>query len=335
MKPVDPLVHHHSLDYLTSRFDSLARAFGFADQYCIVYNEGERHFGMSEGELAALAGEADLLLNISGHLMEQSPLTRIPRRAYVDVDPGFTQIWGPELLHLERHNWFFTTGQNVGTDRFRIPTGKFHWIPFLPPVVLDAWPSRIDERCIRVSTVADWHAAQGAVFDGEVYGGKQDEFVRFIDVPLKAGRQIELALTIHQTEYRDQGMLLKHGWLIRDPYFYAGDPRSYREFIQFSRAEFSVAKGGYVKSNSGWISDRTACYLASGKPVVVQSTGFESTLPIGMGLLTFSTVEEAVGALEKIDANYTEHCVAARKIAERYFDSDLVLGRMLDDVGLG
>jgi hypothetical protein len=335
LKPVDPLVHHHSLEYLTTRFAALADDFGFSDRYCIIYNEGERHFGMTAAELDAVVEQADLLLNISGHMKPESPLMRIPRRAYIDVDPGFTQIWGPDLLHLDRHNLFFTTGQNVGTDRFPIPTGKFDWFPFLPPVALHAWPARIDERCTRMSTVADWHASQGAVFNGEVYVGKQEEFLRFLDVPLKANRQIDVALTIHQTEHKDQGMLLDNGWMIRDPYFFAGDVRSYREFIQFSRAEFSVAKGGYVKSNSGWISDRTACYLASGKPAIVQSTGIEQSLPTGKGLLTFSTVDEAVAAINEVDANYREHCEAALDIARRYFDSDVVLTKMLEQAGLG
>ncbi len=335
LKPVDPLVHHHSLEYLTSRFAALAEEFGFGDRYCIRYNEGEQHFGMSKVQLDGLTRDADLLLNISGHMKPDSPLMNIPRRAYVDVDPGFTQIWGADLLHLHRHNLFFTTGQNVGTERFKIATGEFNWVPFLPPVALEAWPSRIDERCTRISTVADWHASQGAWYEGELYGGKQDEFFRFMDVPRLADRQIELALTIHQTEYRDQGTLLDHGWLIRDPYFFAGDVHSYREFIQYSRAEFSVAKGGYVKSNSGWVSDRTACYLASGKPAIVQSTGFEDSLPTGMGLVSYSTVDEAVEALARVDTDYVAHCTAARQIAERYFSADVVLGKMLDAAGLG
>ncbi|HUQ21274.1 MAG TPA: hypothetical protein VM099_16800 [Gemmatimonadaceae bacterium] len=334
LKPVDPLIHHHSLEYITSRFANLAEQFGFSDRYCIVYNEGESHFGMSKTQLEQLASEADLLLNISGHMKPESPLMRIPRRAYVDVDPGFTQIWGAELLHLERHNLFFTTGQNVGTERFRIATGAFDWIPFLPPVALEAWPANIDDRCTRISTVADWHASQGAWYAGELYGGKQDEFFRFMEVPKLADKQIELALTIHQTEYRDQGTLLDNGWLIRDPYFFAGDVHSYREFIKYSRAEFSVAKGGYVKSNSGWISDRTACYLASGKPAIVQSTGFEDSLPEGLGLVSFTTIEEAVAALATVDNDYLKHCAAAREIAERYFSAEVVLSRLLAAAGL-
>jgi hypothetical protein len=336
LKEVDPLTHHHSLGYLTERFDRTARDFGFGDRYCIVYNEGESHFGMNEERLAKLADDADLLLNISGHLPDDSPLMRIRRRAYIDVDPGFTQIWGHERdMGFARHNFFFTVGQNVGTDRFRVPTEGIRWVPIFPPVALDAWPARIDERCTRISTVADWHASQNAIFGGENYGGKQMEFTRFLSVPDKADRQFEVALGIDQTEHEDQAMLLWHGWTILDPYFYAGDPESYREFIQFSRAEFSVAKGGYVKANSGWISDRTGCYLASGKPALVQSTGFESTLPTGKGLLTFSTVDEAIRGLETIEADYVGHCSAAREIAERHFNSDVVLGHILEEVGLG
>ena len=335
LSEVDPLSHHHSLEYITSRFDRMARDFGLGSRYCIVYNDGERHFGLSEEEFSATVRETDLLLNISGHLLEDSVLMQIPRRAYVDVDPGFTQIWGAELLHLSTHNFFFTTGQNVGTCRFPIATNGIEWIPILPPVDLHSWPERIDERCTRFSTVADWHASQGALFQGEVYGGKQSEFMRYLDIPLEADRQIDVAMTIHPYEYADQQLLAEHGWSVVDPFLHAGDPDSYREFIQFSRAEFSVAKEGYVKSNSGWVSDRTACYLASGKPAIVQSTGFEITLPAGEGLLTFATADEAIDGLEQIDARYIEHCRAARDLAERYFSSDVVLKQILKHVGLG
>jgi hypothetical protein len=336
LKPIDPLSHHHSLHYLTKRFARTARDFGFADRYCIVYNGGEQYFGITEEQLVEVATHADVLLNISGYLPEDSVLMRIPRRAYIDVDPGFTQIWGHQVdMGFERHNFFFTTGQNVGTEAFTIPTDGIKWLPIVPPVALDAWPLRFDERHTRISTVADWHAPQTAIFEGQNYGGKQAEFMRSLRVPEKSGRLFEIALGIDQAQHEDQAILLWHGWIIVDPYFYAGDPESYREFIQFSRAEFSVAKGGYVKSNSGWVSDRTACYLASGKPAVVQSTGFESTLPTGTGLLTFTTSDEAIAAITSVDANYREHCLAARELAERQFDSSVVLTRILEHVGLG
>jgi hypothetical protein len=335
LSEIDPLTHHHSLEYVTSRFAGMAARFGFEDRFCIIYNDGERYFGLSEEELNAVVDGTDLLLNISGHLMDDSVLMRIPRRAYVDVDPGFTQMWGDELLHFSTHNYFFTTGQNVGTCRFPIATNGIDWVSILPPVALQEWPDRTDERCTRISTVADWHASQGALFQGEIYGGKQSEFIRYLRVPLEVDRDIEVAMLVHPYQYADQKMLAEHGWSVLDPFKYTGDTESYREFIQFSRAEFSVAKEGYVKSNSGWVSDRTACYLASGKPAVVQSTGFEITLPTGKGLLSFATQDEAIDGLQRVDANYLEHCRAARALAEQYFNSDVVLGRILKHVGLG
>lgn len=333
--PLDPLDHPHSLEYLTDRFHQTARDFGFADRYCIVYNEGEAYFGMEEERFHRLVTDADLLVNIGGNLSPTSPLMRVPRRAFVDVDPGFTQIWARQTdVGLDRHNAFFTTGQNVGRPQFGIPTHGIEWNPILPPVVLEEWPPHIDERSRRFSTVADWRGSQNAIHDAQYYGTKREEFVRFLDVPLLADQRIELALTIGQHDFEDLGLLLGHNWRVRDPSVYAGDPRSYREFIQRSRAEFSVAKAGYVKANSGWISDRTGCYLASGKPALIQSTGFEGSLPAGKGLLTFRTVEEAVEGIRVINEDYLSHCQAARRIAEDLFDSDKVLGLILERVGV-
>lgn len=334
LKVVDSLRHPHSLDYLIERFDRTAKQFGFQDRYCIVYNNGERYFGMSEDRFLRLAREVDALINISGHLLPDSPLMHIPRRACVDVDPGFTQMWAHEVdMGLERHNVFFTTGQNLGRPDFTIPTRGIDWQPILPPVVLDLWPPQVDERRQRFSTIADWRGSQQALFNGQHYGTKRDEFLRFLEVPVKAKQRIELALCIGQQDYEDLGRLAQHEWRVKEPAWYTGDPQSYREFIQYSRAEFSVAKSGYVKSNSGWVSDRTACYLASGKPALVQSTGFEWRLPTGKGLLTFRTVEEAVAGIQAINNDYLSHCHAARQIAEEHFDSDKVLAFMLGRIG--
>ncbi len=333
--PVNPFRRPHSLDYLIARFDSTARDFGLQEQYCLVYNGGDGYFGMTERQLVQLASGADLLINISGYLPPESPLIRIPRRAYIDIDPGFTQIWVHDVnMALERHNFFFTVGQNVGGPEFKIPTFGVDWQTILPPVVLTLWPAHVDERCQRFSTIADWRGSQEASFEGEYYGGKRDEFLRILRVPVETKQRMELALCIGQYDHGDLALLSEHGWRVRDPYAYAGDPHSYREFIRYSRAEFSVAKSGYVKSNSGWISDRTACYLASGKPVLVQSTGFERRLPTSKGLLTFRTFEEAVAGIHTINSDYLSHCHAARQIAEEYFNSDVVLGSILERVGL-
>lgn len=331
----DPARNLHGVPYLAETFDRMARDFNFEDRYCIVYNEGEDHFGMTEGELGRLVDEAGLLLNISGHLPAGSDLRRIPRKAYVDVDPGYTQLWATEVdMGFDRHDVFFTTGQNVGRPRVDGAASGIEWHPVLPPVVLDQWPPVIDPRLTRISTVADWRGSQHVTIDGEWCGGKRDEFLALLDLPERSGRPIDLALLLGAEDHEDLGTLLRHGWRVHDPYAYAGDPHSYREFIQRSRAELSVAKPGYVRTRSGWVSDRTACYLASGKPAIVQSTGFEDRLPVGRGLLSFVGLQEAVDALDTVEKDYVAHATAARRLAEEHFDSDLVLGSMLDVVGL-
>jgi hypothetical protein len=332
---VDPLTHPHTLDYLVERFDRTARQFGFADRYCIVYNGGEKHFGLSESALKSVIDSAGLLLNISGHLPPASPLMRVPRRAYVDVDPGFTHIWALQMdMGLSRHNFFFTIGQNVGTPHFKIPLNGVDWQAILPPVALDQWPAKVDPTCKRVGTVGDWRGSQHAIYEGEYYGGKRREYIELLHLPKASGVSPELALCIGTEDWEDIGLLHASRWKVLDPFLYAGDPQSYRSFIQHSRAEFSVAKSGYVKSNSGWISDRTACYLASGKPTLVQSTGCEWKFPDQKGLLSFRNLEEAIAGLKAIEHDYEGHCNAARRIAEEHLDSTRVLGRVLEHVAL-
>jgi hypothetical protein len=324
----------HSIDYVRARFEAMAHSFGFEGRYCIVY-DGASSFGMTLAELEEVVEDTDLLLNLAGPLPSGSPLLRIPCRAYVDLDPGFTQIWAHQIdMGLGNYEFFFTVGQSVGCPEFEIPTLGIEWQPIFPPVVLDLWPAHVDESCERLSTVADWRGSQYAQFEDGLYAGKRDEFIRFLEVPRRIQRPVELALTIGQQDYEDLGLLLRNEWFVRDPYLYAGDLESYREFIQFSRAEFSVAKSGYVKSHSGWFSDRTACYLASGKPAVVQSTGFEWRLPTGDGLLTFGNVQEAVDGIERMERDYQAHSEASRRIAEERLDARLVLGSMLNQVGL-
>jgi hypothetical protein len=333
---VDELTHPHSLGYLVERFAETARQFAFEHRYVIEYNGGERVFGLSGEALERLTSEAALLVNMGGYLPPDSMLMRVPRRAFVDLDPGFTQLWAHQIdIGLSRHNLFFTLGQNVGSPEFAIPTMGIEWQAFLPPVVLDQWPTNIDERCRRLSTVADWRGSQHAMFEGEYYGGKRSEFIRFLDLPRDAGRQVDLALFIDQRDFEDLGLLLSHDWRVCNPFQYAGDPASYREFIRSSRAEVSVAKSGYVKSLGGFFSDRTACYLASGKPALVQSTGFEWRVPPGKGLMTFRTLDEALTGLKALDDDdYLSHCHAARRLAEEHFDSDRVLGSVLERAGL-
>lgn len=335
LNEIDPIQHHHTLDYLVRRFDRMAEDFGFAGRYCIVYNGGERHFGLTEAELNRLARDTDLVLNLGGYFPPESALMSARRRAYVDVDPGYTQLWAQQVdMGFDRHDVFFTVGQNIGSAAFRVPDSARTWNPILPPVVLNQWPPHVGPGYRRFSTIADWRGSQKAVLNGKLLEGKREQFLRFARLPLETGERFELALCIGQYDYRDLGRMSRCGWEVRDSYAYAGDPHSYREYIQNSRGEFSAAKTGYVKTLSGWISDRTACYLASGKPAIVQSTGLESRLPTGKGLLTFRTLEGAVARVREVNADYLGHCAAARQLAEKYFDSDKVLSSMLEIAGI-
>ncbi len=335
LSAIDAVESLHGVEYLMHRFRATAEDFGFRQNYCVVYDRGRRYYGLSEDRVRALVDEAELLLSISGKgLPPPLPLKAIPRRGYLDVDPAFTQIWAQQVdMGLEDYNLFFTVGQNLGRPGCRAPTLDIEWTPIFPPVVLDFWPVSTDERCARFSTIGDWWGDQMADYQGEYYGGKREEFLRFLRVPLDSEQRIEIALSIYQRDHADLALLTENGWRLLDPSRVAGDPHAYREFIRRSRAEFSVAKSGYVKSRCGWISDRTACYLASGKPALVQSTGIEDSLPTGKGLLTFRTAEEALAGLRSIDRDYREHGQAARALAERCFDSAQVLGRILERSG--
>jgi hypothetical protein len=325
------------LDYVVQRFERLLRDFGLEKNYCIVYDLGEKHFGMTRDELTALSKDAVLLMNLSGTPEPSSPLHRMSKKAYFDLDPAFTQMWalGENDLDLERYHYFFTVGQNVGRDGFTIPANGVPWQATVPPVVLDEWPARIDDRYEPLTTVADWWGSQTAYFEDKEYGGKRSEFLRFLDLPERSnGQKFELALCMGQRDFDDIAALTRSGWELADPYRFAGDPHSYRQYIQHSRGEYSVAKSGYVTSKSGWISDRTVCYLATGKPALVQSTGFESSIPTGNGLLTFEDLDGAIGGVQEINRNYQRHCNAARQLAEERFNSDIVLRSILSRVGL-
>jgi len=180
--------------------------------------------------------------------------------------------------------------------------------------------------------VATWRGPYGRVeHAGRTYGVKLDEFRKVLPLPRRSGHTFELALDVHPDEGRDLAALREHGWRLVDPREVAGDPGLFRHYVQGSGAEFSVAQGIYVETSSGWFSDRTTRYLASGKPALVQDTGFSQTIPTGDGLLTFRTLDEAVVGAEAIAADYDRHARAARAIAEEYFDSDKVLARMLED----
>jgi hypothetical protein len=329
---LNPQAHPHTLDYVVRTFGRLAQDFGFAGNWAIVFgDDGKQVFGMTPADLNEVAKDADLLINISKTVPMSSPLHSIPRRVYVDLDPAFTQIWvrdGDIDIHSFHHH--FTVGQNVSRPDYVVPTNGVRWHPVFPPVVLDEWPVRNGSACERISTIGDWRGKQKVIFDGRYFAGKRKEFVKVLGLPALSKQKFELALCVGQGDHEDLGVLEAQGWIVLDPFLWAGNPHSYREFIQTSRAEFSVAKSGYVSLAPGWMSDRTACYLASGKPALVQTTGLERVMPTGSGLVTFSNLEQAVAGLEAINSDYQSHCRAARGLAEQYLDSNRVLGTFLD-----
>lgn len=311
-------------------FERVTGEFGLSDR-AVLLDEREP----VPSDLLDVAASADLLLNISGHLRMEELFGCFRRKAYVDIDPGFTQFWqasGDMGAHLDGHDYYFTIGENIGRPECPIPTDGIRWLPTRQPVVLDQWPVVNGAAPSRFTTVANWRGPYGRIeHAGRTYGLKLDEFRKFVELPRQSPATFELALSIHPAEERDLELLRLNGWTLVDPAEAAADPASFRDYVQASGAEFSVAQGIYVETGSGWFSDRTVRYLASGKPALVQDTGFTRTIPAGEGLLAFSTLEEAAEGAREITDDYDRHSRAARRIAEEEFDSDRVLGRLLED----
>lgn len=319
-------------------FKEVVEQFGLADSAALVYEEGGKTSGPGFEELLAIAESADLLVNISGHLSLEPLMRRIRRKAYVDLDPGFTQFWhaaGDPGARLAGHDHYFTVGENIGTAACSIPTNGIPWRAVPPPVVLEQWPVATEGDPGRFTTIATWRGPYGPIeHEGGTLGLKVHEFRKVIELPQRVPLQFEIALDIHPQETKDLEALRVNGWRIVDPKAAVADPAAFRRYVQGSGAEFSVAQGVYVETGSGWFSDRTVRYLASGKPALVQETGFRRDGASGYGLVTFRTLEEAIAGAERIASDYPAHRDAARAFAEEHFDSDVVLSRFLDEVAV-
>jgi hypothetical protein len=330
-KPVEP-----EQSVAAAYLRDVVEEFALVDRATLLV-EDDAVMGPSLEDLLALAQSATLI-NISGHLAHPRLLRKFRRRVFVDIDPGFTQFWhasGNPAAHVEGHDLHFTIGENVGTPGCAIPTGGIRWYPVRQPVVLDDWPLSDGGDPDRFTTVANWRGPFGGIeFEGRTFGLKVHEFRKFLPLPQMSTRTFEIALNIHAADECDRAALHEHGWRLVDPITVAR-PDGFRSYVQGSGAEFSVAQGIYVDTNSGWFSDRSVRYLASGRPVLVQHTGFDASLPVGEGLLAFRTLEEAAKSADRIAADHHLHRQAARAIAERCFSSDLVLGRFCEQAGIG
>lgn len=279
----------------------------------------------------ACAG-ADVLLNVSGMLADSRLLDGVRLRVWLDLDPCFNQLWHSQGLDMRfaGHHRFVTVGQRIGRPGCEVPACGQEWTRTLPPVVLDHWQPGADVAYDGLTTVGNWRAYGSIEHEGRRYGQKAHSVRTLIALPELTRERIMPALAIHPDERSDLAALDRHGWHVLDPAALTPTPLAYRSFIRSSKAELGIAKEGYVVSRCGWFSDRSACYLAAGRPVVAQDTGFGNALPVGDGLLAFETADDAVAAIERVGTDYARHAQAARDLAEAYFDSDRVLTGLLE-----
>jgi hypothetical protein len=331
---VEPVNDHDELPAEAVRYcREVMQRFELGGRWALVPAGGGEPVGMSRKQLRAAARHADLLLNVSGMLSDPDVLEHVPVRAYLDLDPVFAQLWHATEgvdMRFDAHTHFVTVADAIGRPGGPIPTCGREWLPTLPPVVLAEWPvaSRIERPA--ATTVGHWRSYGSIHHDGVHYGQKVHSLRPLIDLPCRTHARFELALGIHPDEVNDLAALRENGWTTLDPELVAATPDDYHRFVQGSWAEFGLAKSGYVVSDSGWFSDRSACYLASGRPVIAQDTGFDRRLPTGAGLISYLTAEDVIAAVEELDRDYERHRAAAREVAAEHLDSDRVLGSLLE-----
>jgi GT2 family glycosyltransferase len=316
---------------------ALMRRFGMADRWAFraLHDDG-RCFGMSEAELERLYGSADLLINLHGGTQPYPELAATGRLVYLETDPVQLQL---ELQHglqetidfLEPHNAFFSFAENWGNPDCRLPRSeRFEFRTTRQPVILDLWPDHSPRPADVFTTIGNWRQDwRDVTFEGERYTwSKHQEFLKHLDLPERSGQAFELALS--SCEPPERQMLRERGWRVRDGLEISRGIDRYRDYVGASRGEFTVAKEQNVRLRTGWFSDRSATYLSSGRPVITQETGFSNVLPSGAGLFGFESPDEALAAVEEVDADYTRHATAARDIAREYFSHEVVLGKLLD-----
>jgi len=319
--------------------------FGLEDAFCLIYfprgqwpeaGPEREWYGFSEERFWSFCTDADILLDLCYSVRPRDLLGAARRAAFLDLDPLFMQLAMHQKALELPHDLFFTVGQNIGRATCSVPSAGVEWHTFWPPIDLALWSQRdgTPDECF--STVSQWWGYPPIYHEGEEYdGSKRSEFLRFIDLPTLTGQTFELALNLSPVADReDQRLLTEKGWRVVDAHQVAGNFSSYRRYVQNARAEFSVAKPGYTKSRSGWFSDRSASYLASGKPVLSQDSGLVGHLPIGRGVLSFATLEQAIAGVEEIQSHYPSHSRAAREIAREHFAAEKVLEKILRDAGL-
>jgi hypothetical protein len=329
-------------------------SFGFDQKWAYHFPIRREWFGLSDSKRKEIINSADILINISGTLAKPKNYRKINRLVYIDTDPVFTQVRltkGEVRLtnRVKAHDIHFTVGECMGEN---IQSTDVVWHPTKHPIALSEWAASKQYRNV-ITTVMNWTSYKPLKYKGTTYGQKDAEFIHFLELPSKiAPIKVELALgkidhVAWQTQHEGfsgemsqvlavkkklttRDLLNSNGWSVVDASEVCPDFDSYRRYIQSSKAEWAVAKNGYVRGKSGWFSGRSACYLATGRPVIVQDTGFSSIIPCGKGIMSFNTIDEAKEAIENVSHNYRSHARAASELANEYFDSRKVLERLLD-----
>jgi len=322
-----------------STFVTRMEPYGLGGKLIVYVSRGQtgasgvpyEYVGMTRSEAEAIFDQADVLLNFH-YAMDPALLARFRRTALVDIDPGLLQFWiSRGQLSVHPHDCYFTTGETVGTPAALFPDCGLAWIHIRPAVCLDRWPYAYDPHDATFTTVSIWDSDDWIVDGSEVYENtKRIAFLQFAELPRMTSQALELALYLGDRDVEDRYVLESHGWRVHHSREVARTPEMYQSYIQQSRGEFSCAKPSCMKFQNAWVSDRSLCYLASGKPVVVQHTGPSAFLPNGEGMFRFSTLKEAADALAAINADYERHCRSAREIAEAYFDAKQVAASILN-----
>ncbi|MCX8494502.1 MAG: hypothetical protein ORN23_09805 [Chthoniobacterales bacterium] len=346
--PYDPVAFNISDDYsyATQTLGRLAKEHGFEGRwaYCARFKESTEIAGLSLTELRTLYKEADCALNICGSHDMNDDLRTIRNLIYVESDPGMEQIKidqgeSETIDYLKEHQHLFTFGENIGAPAFVVPTHDFQWLPTRQPVVTDLWCAGVEapvpDPAALFTTICNWSTSgkKDIVWkDSNYLWSKSLEFLRFIEAPKLSGEPFEMATDIKKEEELE--LFRKNDWKLVLPHDLSVDWNGYRDYIRNSKGEFTCAKDQYIRLNTGWFSDRTACYLAAGRPVITQETGFTAHYGGKEGLLTFSTMEEIVDAVAAIRADYKKHSRAALEIAREVFEAEKVLASLLERAGV-
>lgn len=320
------------------RIAPILHAHGFQNRWAFRgrYEHG-KCYGLTPSQLEELYTSADILLNVTGAQELYEEHRRVPVRAYLETDPVESQIQVHKgnrsvIRTLQQHTHHFSFGENLGRPDCGLPVEHFQWRPTRQPVVLDLWQPLPPTSGSRYNTIATWkNKGKDIEFGGEIYYWSKDrEFEKVIDLPLARPLGFELA---SNPDPASAARLIAHGWHLSDPVHISADMNRYRDFIRSARGEFTVAKDQNIRLRSGWFSDRSACYLAAGRPVINQDTAFGVSLPTGRGLFAFSTMDDILTALDAIESDYDGHCRAARDLAEEYLDAEKVLRKIMDTIG--